>query len=268
MNSPIQPKQSVVCPRERPTRRKIHRDTFISVGVLFASARLLAAAMSSILLLGILAPGVSSGTITSFDVPGGEGATYPAAINPAGTIMGWYADGFAFHGFLRAHDGTFTTFDIPAGAIPLPDMGINPAGAITGSYFDVNFLEHSFVRSPDGTITTFDVPGSGYGQVFAINPAGAITGFYYDVDGGEHGFLRSPGGTITTFDVPGAADFTEPSDINPLGAITGFYVVIVAADGFLPPASLSMPSVALPHCARSDVGCGVATSALLMSSVS
>ena len=202
MNSPIQPKQSVVCPRERPTRRKIHRDTFISVGVLFASARLLAAAMSSILLLGILAPGVSSGTITSFDVPGGEGATYPAAINPAGTIMGWYADGFAFHGFLRAHDGTFTTFDIPAGAIPLPDMGINPAGAITGSYFDVNSLEHSFVRSPDGTITTstlIEPPHDPFLSTFepvSINPTGAITGFY-DVlvpPAGSltHGFLWRP----------------------------------------------------------------------------
>jgi hypothetical protein len=42
-------------------KTKILRNIFLSVGVLFALARLLAAAMSSILLLGILAPGVSGG---------------------------------------------------------------------------------------------------------------------------------------------------------------------------------------------------------------
>jgi hypothetical protein len=81
---------------------------------IFTSARLLAATMTSILLLGILAPTASSGTsdgflnfsnkpfvgaeptITTFDAPGagtgpGQG-TIPFAINPAGTVIGYYID--------------------------------------------------------------------------------------------------------------------------------------------------------------------------------
>jgi hypothetical protein len=80
----------------------------------FTSARLLAAAMTSILLLGILAPTAYSGTsdgllnlsntpligpqptITTFDAPGagtgpGQG-TLPFAINPAGMVLGYYID--------------------------------------------------------------------------------------------------------------------------------------------------------------------------------
>src|SRR5512133_907535 len=91
-------------------------------------ARLLTAAMTSMLLLGILAPSGSGGTnagvvnfsntrlfgpqptIITFDAPGagtgpGQG-TITFAINPAGTISGRYADaGDAIHGFVRALDG-------------------------------------------------------------------------------------------------------------------------------------------------------------------
>jgi hypothetical protein len=42
-------------------KTKMLRNTFLSVGVLFTLTWLLAAAMSSSLLLGILAPGVSAG---------------------------------------------------------------------------------------------------------------------------------------------------------------------------------------------------------------
>ncbi len=78
----------------------------------FASARSLTATITSILLLGILAPTASRGasddrqnfsnmrrskpTITTFDAPGagtgpGQG-TLPFAINPAGTVIGYYVD--------------------------------------------------------------------------------------------------------------------------------------------------------------------------------
>ena len=87
-------------------------------------ARLLTAAMTSMLLLGILAPSGSGGTndgvlnfsntpfvcprptIITFDAPGagtgpGQG-TITFAINPAGTISGRYADaGGAIHAILR-----------------------------------------------------------------------------------------------------------------------------------------------------------------------
>src|SRR6266480_3286630 len=94
---------------------------------IFASPRLLAATITSILLLGILVPTGSSGTsdgslnysntpfvrpeptITTFDALGagtgpGQG-TLPFAINPAGMVIGYYIDaGDARHGFLRTPD--------------------------------------------------------------------------------------------------------------------------------------------------------------------
>src|SRR5262249_37421943 len=157
---------------------------------IFTSARMLAAAMTSILLPGILAPTASSGTsddflnfsntpfvrpeptITSFDAPGagtgpGQG-TLPFAINPAGTVIGYYIDASdARHGFLRNRNGAITTFD-PPGAGTGPGEGTNafsitPAGAIAGRYVDASDVFHGFLRTPDGAITTFDVPGAGTG---------------------------------------------------------------------------------------------------------
>src|SRR4029453_13242438 len=128
-------------------------------------ARLLTAAITSMLLLGILAPSGSGGTsdgvlnfsntlfvcprptIITFDAPGagtgpGQG-TIAFAINPAGTISGRYADaGGAIHGFLRTPDGTITTFDV-LGAGTGPGQGtfagnINPSEAIAGRYVDAS----------------------------------------------------------------------------------------------------------------------------------
>ena len=226
---------------------------------IFTSARLLAATMTSILLLGILAPTASSGTsdgflnfsnkpfvraeptITTFDAPGagtgpGQG-TQPFAINPAGLITGFYLDaGDAIHGFLRTPDGAITTFDAP-GAGTGPGQGtrpfsINPGGTISGRYVDAGDVGHGFLRTPDGAITTFDVPGAGTGPGQGthgdnINPSETIAARYSDASGMYHGFLRAPDGTITTFDAPnagtgpGQGTFVFVTDcLNPAGAIT------------------------------------------------
>ena len=226
---------------------------------IFASARLLAVAMTSILLQGILTPTASSSTsdgfanfsdtpfvrpestITTFDAPDagtgpGQG-TLPFAINPAGMVTGYYIDaGDARHGFLRTPDGAITTFDAP-GAGTGPGQGTNAfsitaEGAIAGRYSDAGDVFHGFLRTPDGAITTFDVPGAGTGpgqgtRAANINPAEAIAGRYIDASDVSHGFLRAPDGTITTFDAPNAG--TGPGQgtivfavdcLNPAGAIT------------------------------------------------
>jgi hypothetical protein len=87
-------------------------------------------------------------TIITFDFPG-SGGTEPVAINPAGTITGFYTDAMGItRGFLRAaRDGTLTTFD-PLGSQATIANGINPAGAITGTFFDAGFTAHGFLRIP------------------------------------------------------------------------------------------------------------------------
>ena len=67
------------------------------------------------------------GTITDFD-PIGSLYTDPFAINPAGTITGYYCDATNCHGFLRAPDGIMTTFDVPGGVDGTFPEDINPSG--------------------------------------------------------------------------------------------------------------------------------------------
>ena len=241
-------------------KTNILRNIFLSNGVAFASARLLAAAMTSMVLLSVLATSASGGTsdgflnfsrtpfvhpqptIITFNAPGagtgpGQG-TIAFAINPAGTISGRYADaGGAIHAIVRTPDGAIIAFDAP-GAGTGPRQGtrpfsINPAGVTAGYYNDASGVFHGFMRTPDGAITTFDVPGAGTGPgqgTFAgnINPTEAIAGRYVDASGVAHGFLRARDGSITTFDAPNAG--TGPGQgtfvftgfcLNPAGAIAG-----------------------------------------------
>src|SRR5215470_15487799 len=125
--------------------------------------RLLTAAMTFMLLLGILAPGSFGGTsdgvlnfgktplllrqpvITMFDAPGsgtgpGQG-TIAFAINPSGTISGRYTDaGGAIHAILRFRNGTIITFDAPGAGTGVRQgtrpFSINPAGVSAGYYND------------------------------------------------------------------------------------------------------------------------------------
>jgi hypothetical protein len=104
------------------------------------------------------------GVMTEVDVPGsGTGlyqGTYAAAfmpafggINPAGTIVGFYADANSvYHGFLSTAHAKFVTFDVTEagtgnwqGTLPL---NITPDGAVTGWYIDGNGVYHGFLRMP------------------------------------------------------------------------------------------------------------------------
>src|SRR5215468_3049952 len=113
--------------------------------------------LSSALALSVAASG-DHPTITTFDVPGaatsaGKG-TFAVAINPAGTITGYFLDaGKVHHGFLRDRGGAVTTIDVP-GAGTGVDQGttpqsINPAAAVTGYYADAGGVPHGFLRAPD-----------------------------------------------------------------------------------------------------------------------
>src|SRR5215472_5722322 len=83
----------------------------------------------------------SDGTITPFDPPGTSGCSpstetfcsAAAGITPDGTIVGSYAAGPLFHGYLRAPNGTITAVDFP-GAAFTGLSAINPAGTVTGNF--------------------------------------------------------------------------------------------------------------------------------------
>jgi len=95
-------------------------------------------------------------TIITFDAPGASQVTQAFGVNPAGTIVGYYAvlndQIFVYHGFLRTKDGDFTTFEAPdagtgAGQGTIPATN-NPSDAITGYYIDASFAFHGFLRIP------------------------------------------------------------------------------------------------------------------------
>ena len=89
----------------------------------------------------------ADGTFTTFDSPGAVKGTEPLAINPAGTITGFYIDASSLgHGFLRTRDGKFATFD-PPGSVSTYPAAINRAAEITGTYYDAKGVGHGFLRT-------------------------------------------------------------------------------------------------------------------------
>ena len=216
-------------------RTKILRNTLLSIGVLFAVTRVVAAGTSDGTLSFSDTPLCHSHPIfITFDPLGGTARDMlPSGINAAGTITGTYITGTGrpvFYAFLRARNGTFTTVNPPGstGAYVgfFQETGgqpINVAGAITGTYFDTGHFGHGFVRAPDGPFTIFDPLGSTFTVPQSINAAGAITGLYYDASGVSHGFLRAPDGSFTTFDAPDAVGGSAGQGINSAGTIVGWY---------------------------------------------
>jgi hypothetical protein len=92
---------------------------------------------------------IEDGVFTPFDAPG---STYTDAwdMNPAGTIVGSFADNAGRrHGYLLER-GTFTTIDFP-GAVYTDVFGINPRGDIVGKFRDVaNGPFHGYVATRVG----------------------------------------------------------------------------------------------------------------------
>jgi hypothetical protein len=181
--------------------------------------------------LGLSANPFADAVFTSFD-PAGSTITLPAAINPAGQIVGSYYDGLFVHSFLRNPGGAISSFDAP-GAGPGIDQGtyadsINAVGQIVGVYVSgppEARVFQSFLRNPDGAITSFEVAWSSDTEAQAINSAGQIVGFWgTDL---VHGFVRGADGTVVSFDAPGAGtgfnSGTVPISINSAGKVAGYY---------------------------------------------
>ena len=171
----------------------------------------------------------SNGIFTTFDPPGSI-YTEADAINPSGTITGFYLWPISQNvqgesGFVRSPDGKLVTFDPPlvGSLVNYPIPSINAQGVVAGSYCEpaCNAV-HGFLRAPNGTLTVIDAPGNNYGtQVAGINSAGTTTGWYLPADFlAQHGFLRTNQGTFITFDPPGLF-YTMPAAINDSGTVAG-----------------------------------------------
>ena len=145
-----------------------------------------------------------SGSFSSFDLPDSTQVN-PSAINPAGTIAGYYFDSSftSTHLFLRDTTGAITTFDVPGFAIALP-TAVDSTGAVVGWAIDDTFSHyHGFLRAKSGAVTSVDVPGATDTFPTAVNAAGSMTGWYISpVDFLLHGFVRDPLGGVRTFDPP------------------------------------------------------------------
>ena len=178
--------------------------------------------------------------IITFDPPGST-LTLAFAINPAGTIAGYFFDASSVaHGFLRAPGGTFTTFDAPGAGTGVGQgtavYSINPGGALSGITIDASNVVHGFLRARDGTFTTFDAPEAGtshYQGTYAynINPEGAIAGQSRDASNVYHGFLRTPDGGITLFEAPGAG--TVPGQGTVVASVEGLNAEGAIAVGYV-----------------------------------
>jgi hypothetical protein len=102
--------------------------------------------------------------MSAFDNPNPDPrtATYPAAINDDGLIVGiWSLPPnlpltLNTHGFVRNRDGSFSSIDVP-GALGTYAFGINSAGEIVGFYVDSSGVGHGFVLS-HGVFITLDFP--------------------------------------------------------------------------------------------------------------
>ena len=98
------------------------------------------------LMLGVSSVSSADGfSFISFDFPGAV-STQANGINPAGNIVGYYADAEGTnHGFLLSK-GAFTRIDVPGSIFTNPG-GINPAGEIVGGYVDSNGTGRGFLLS-------------------------------------------------------------------------------------------------------------------------
>jgi hypothetical protein len=110
-------------------------------------------------------------------------------INDKGVIAGFYVNGSAVNGFVRAADGTITTFD-PHDSEATEAYGINNKDAVVGFYYTGTI--HGFVRNKAGKVRKFDPPGSTTTEPWGINARGVIAGQYIDSEGIYHGFIRKP----------------------------------------------------------------------------
>ena len=148
--------------------------------------RLILALVALGLPLFIMGPVQADYDFAPLDVPGATDS-FPAGINDAGQIVGYYYSP-GTHSFLLS-DGAYITLDAPGTFNQA--WGINNAGQIVGTYF-IGIDFHGFLFSDD-QYTLLDVPSATRTSAGGINDAGEVVGGY--LSDSFHGFFLSDGNT-------------------------------------------------------------------------
>ncbi len=177
----------------------------------------------------VLTPSGSGGTYTWADLAlpiAGATKSNANGINEAGDIVGAYAEGGGWYGFVLHPGGGAASFTAPhPGTKWTSGLAINNSGAIVGVSWNedaaAHLEAHGFLFS-GGTFTPLDYPGATWVCPTGINAAGDIVGGYWVAEWLWHGFLWHAG-QFTPFDLPGAL-YTDPRGINDAGSIVGTYM--------------------------------------------
>ncbi|MEI9932424.1 MAG: hypothetical protein WDM89_18270 [Rhizomicrobium sp.] len=86
--------------------------------------------------------------LTSFDVPGDTGGTYPNSMNNSETIVGEWEDASGVvHSFIRFRNGKIKSYDLK-GSTHTNAIDINDSGEIVGYYYDGFRQRHGYQRTP------------------------------------------------------------------------------------------------------------------------
>lgn len=121
-----------------------------------------------------------------------------AAINDAGTVVGWSAvSGGAKHAFVKAPGESMQDLHslVPAGSIASYALSINSSGKIGGYYQDVSTLSHACFWNPSGGGYAFEDLGGEGSEINAVNDAGYAAGC--GVSGIQfHAYVRDPNGDV------------------------------------------------------------------------
>lgn len=174
-------------------------------------------------------------------------STFPAGLNDAGQVVGWYGPFETGQSFIKKKNGPCEQVPGVQDATATIALGINDPGQIVGITLPGHHPDSqkgSAFLYEKGAMTVFDYPDAEGATTldqktcqtfaFSINNRGQIVGLYdrwrldnstWVCDGPDKPFMREADGTFVTLPhPPGWTDSVQTNGINPRGMTIGNYV--------------------------------------------
>jgi uncharacterized membrane protein len=181
---------------------------------------------------------LSNGTVNSVDIDppyGIPGTSAAWGINPAGDIVGLYADYgtivggdvFRTRSYLRDASGSFTRIDFP-GAENTFAIKISPTGQVVGCYHqqDKDFAVsgggtmHGYVYQ-NGSYESLPVTGTMHNGI--TRDGRIIVGVWWPTPTEFHAY-KVENGVYALLDLPSYAVLSDARDVNSSGEIVGYFI--------------------------------------------